>query len=105
MLMTGHLRKYTECMTDPPIDLAISRQPVRVQQGLPLSVAFTVFQVNLEPGQCVSLRASPRADDPRIECTCKRYRPFIVQWWMIRLCALGAVCACGRGQTHYAATA
>ena len=67
MLMTGHLRKFTECMTNSDVERAVALPPVPARQGIPLWTGASPYEVRLEPGQCVSLRAQPRPDDPRIE--------------------------------------
>jgi hypothetical protein len=64
MLTSGHLRKYSESMTDRQITAAVESE----SKPLPaLYVEDTPSEVYLEPGQCVSLRAEPREDDPRTE--------------------------------------
>jgi hypothetical protein len=54
MLVSGHLRRYAECMSNAQIDaakLAVARR------GMPLYEPNPPLVLKLEVGQCVSLRA------------------------------------------------
>lgn len=66
VLSTGHLRKYSACFTNQSCDAAM-KKPTMQFRGRDAPYTIPSFQLNLAPGQCVSLRAEPHADDPRIE--------------------------------------
>lgn len=67
MLASGHLKKYSECLSNDGIDSALTKPPMRLQQGLKLFEPAPITELRLEPGQCVSLRAEPHVNDPRVD--------------------------------------
>ena len=67
MLTTGHLRKHSACFTNATCDRARNKPTMEFRGwDTPYTIPDFGFH-DLKPGQCVSLRAEPHADDPRIE--------------------------------------
>jgi hypothetical protein len=66
LLSSGHLRKFADCFTNQ--NLPAASQVLPPPPLVPLrEKAQTIPQLSLAVGQCVSLRASPCAADPRLE--------------------------------------
>eukprot|EP00039_Didymoeca_costata_P020493 m.341430 g.341430 ORF g.341430 m.341430 type:complete len:1703 (+) comp20106_c0_seq1:375-5483(+) len=65
MLASGHLRKYSECLANEDVDGILSKSKLEPERTW--AQPFTIPELDLEIGQCVSLRAEPRSDDPRLE--------------------------------------
>lgn len=67
LLGSGHLRRFTDCFTNR--DMPYPSRGAAKWPGVDRvwEEPFTVAEFPLKVGQCVALRAEPRANDPRME--------------------------------------